>query len=245
MVRQGYRDGMEKYDFSFISVFRIASLLIVPIIAYGLGLLPSLFSLYYILSYLNFSNPLHLILFSFVLVIIFFLFMIFETIVPGLFIKIFRIKCGEGTFNLSIKDKSFYLLALHYVLYRPPLKLIEQFKLLPLRVLFLKLAGLKIGKTSIIPGTELFYDPFVIEIGENTLFGGHVEITGHVIDKIVTMKKVRIGDNCLIGAESFIMPGAIIEDNVTVGIRTLVTKDQVLKKGKTYVGMPAREIKGK
>lgn len=242
MVRQGYRDGIERYDFSLTSLFRIISLLIVPIIAYGLGLLPSLFSLYYLLPYFTFSNSLHLFLFAFLLVIEFFIFMIFETIIPGLFIKIFRIGCEEGTFDLSIKDKNFFHLALHTMLYRPPLKLIEQFKLLPLRVLFLRLAGLKMGKTSIIPGTELFYDPYVIEIGENTLFGGHVKITGHVIDNAMTIKKVKIGNNCVIGAETFIMAGAIIEDNVTVGIRTLITKNQVLKKGKTYVGSPAREI---
>jgi carbonic anhydrase/acetyltransferase-like protein (isoleucine patch superfamily) len=39
------------------------------------------------------------------------------------------------------------------------------------------------------------------------------------------------------------MPGAIIEDNVVLGAKSLVLKDQVLTTGKMYAGIPAHEIK--
>ncbi|MBS3748390.1 MAG: hypothetical protein KGY65_02400 [Candidatus Thermoplasmatota archaeon] len=149
--------------------------------------------------------------------------MIFETLVPGLFLKIFCIRCEEGMFDVSIKYKTFFKLGLHNVLYRPLLKLIEQFKLFPLQRLHHKLAGLKIDNTSILPGTELFNDPYVIKIGNNTLFGGYVKITGHMINYRMKIKKVKIGDYCVIGAETYIMAGSIIEDNVTIGIRSVVT----------------------
>lgn len=245
MVQDGYRGGMKKYDFSLTSLWRAFVLVFLPITAYSLGLVPSLLSFFYFLPFFSFTNPVHIVLFAFFLVGEFFLFMIFETLVPGLFLKIFRIRCEEGLFDVSIKDKTFFKLGLHNMLYRPPLKLIEQFKLFPLRRLHHKLAGLKIDKTSILPGTELFYDPYVTEIGKNTLFGGYVKITGHMIEDRMRIKKVKIGDNCMIGAETYIMAGAVIEDNVTVGIRSVVTKDQVLKEGKTYVGAPARAIKSK
>jgi hypothetical protein len=245
MVQEGYRGGMKKYDFSLTSVGRSIILVLLPLTAYSLGLVPSLLSFFYLLPFFSFINPLHIILFAFFLVVEFFIFMIFETLVPGLFLKIFRIRCEEGLFDVSIKDKTFFKLALHNMLYRPPLKLIEQFKLFPLRRLHLKLAGLKIDNTSILPGTELFYDPYVTEIGKNTLFGGYVKVTGHMIEDKMRIKKVKIGNNCMIGAETYIMAGAVIEDDVTVGIRSVITKNQVLKKGKTYVGIPAREIKSK
>jgi len=128
--------------------------------------------------------------------------MIFETLVPGLFLKIFCIRCEEGMFDVSIKDKTFFKLGLHNLLYRSPLKLIEQFKLFFLQRLHHRLAGLKIDNSGILPRTELFYDLYVIEIGKNNLFGGYVKITGHMI-----------------------------EDRMKI------------KKGRTYVGSPAREIK--
>ncbi|MFO8078391.1 MAG: DapH/DapD/GlmU-related protein [Thermoplasmatota archaeon] len=245
MVRDGFRGGKEKYDFSFISIWRSFQLIIIPITAYSLALLPIIILLAFIIPYITFSNPYHLIFLSFFLVILFFLFMICETIIPGLFIKLFRAYPKEGTYEISIKDKTFFKLCLNTMLYRPPLKLIEQFKLFPLRRLLHKLAGLQIGKTSILPGTELIYDPYSVEIGEETLFGGYVKITGHIVEKKLTIKKIKIGNNCLIGAETYILPGVIIEDNVTVGIRSLVTKDQILKKGKTYAGVPAKEIPSK
>jgi len=39
------------------------------------------------------------------------------------------------------------------------------------------------------------------------------------------------------------MPGAVIQDNVVVGAKSLVLKDQVLEQGKFYAGVPAKEIK--
>jgi len=61
----------------------------------------------------------------------------------------------------------------------------------------------------------------------------------------LSLKKIKIGNNCLIGGDCFIMPGVIIEDNVVLGARSLVLKDQILKKEKIYAGIPAKEIKTK
>jgi acetyltransferase-like isoleucine patch superfamily enzyme len=41
------------------------------------------------------------------------------------------------------------------------------------------------------------------------------------------------------------MPGVTIEDNVVLGAKSLVLKDQVLKAGKKYAGIPAHEINSK
>ena len=68
------------------------------------------------------------------------------------------------------------------------------------------------------------------------MIGGRALITGHLAEDKLIIKKVKIGKNCLIGGESFIMPGVIIEDNVVVGAKSLVTKNKKLEKGKVYVG---------
>ena len=245
MVRDGFRGGKEKYDFSALSLWRSIQLIVIPITAYSLGLLPSLTLFVLIFPRLTLTHPLHLIFFSFFIVIEFFIFMLFETLIPGFFIKLSNAYPQEGTYDISIRDKTFFKLALHTMLYRPPLKLIEQFKLFPLRLMLHKLGGLRIGKTSILPGTELFYDPYSVEIGENTLFGGYVKVTGHIIEKKLNIQKIKIGNNCLIGAETYILPGVTIEDNVTVGIRSLIPKNKTLKEGNTYAGIPVREISTK
>ena len=73
--------------------------------------------------------------------------------------------------------------------------------------------------------------------------GGYAKVTARIVENKLIMKRVQVGNNCLIGADSFIMPGAVIEDGAVVGAKSLVPKDQVIGKGKVYGGVPAKEIK--
>lgn len=240
--RDGYKGGVEKYDFSLSSIIKALSLLVIPIILYIIGLLPITFSLFYILRLLNLSTYLGIILFTSVLVIEFFLFIIFETFIPALFIRLTNLKVDEGEHDVSIKDWNFYKYSLYFVLYRPSLRLIGILPLLPLRIRFLKLVGLKMGKSSVLTGSELIHDPYLVEIGEQTLIGGWSQITGHLGEKKLIVKKVKIGNNCLIGGKSFVMPGVVVEDNVTVALNSVVLKDSHLKKNGIYAGTPVKQI---
>jgi len=240
--RNGYRGGMEKYDFSLLSIWRGFLLVALPIAAWTIASFPVVYSLIYIIKSLNLSDPLHALLLTFLLVIEFLLFIILGTFIPGIFIRLMNLKVEEGEHEISIKDKNFFKYILFFVLYRPSLKLVGILPLLPLRIRFLKLVGLKMGKSSILAGSEIIHDPYAVEIGEQTLIGGYSWILAHVAEEKLLVKKVKIGNNCLIGARSIIMPGVIIEDGVTVGINSVVTKNQILKKGKMYAGVPAREI---
>ena len=38
------------------------------------------------------------------------------------------------------------------------------------------------------------------------------------------------------------MPGVVVEDNVILGAKSLVLKDQILKNGRIYAGVPAKEV---
>lgn len=240
--RDGFQGGVQKYDFSLKSISRGFILLLLPIFAYTIGLFPLLWSFLFVLEYLNLGNVLQLFLFSGFLVILTLVFIIIEAFIPGLLIRLVRLRVDEGAHEMSILDWNFFKYTLFFVLYRPSLKLLGFFPLVPLRVRFLKLVGLKIGKSSVLAGSELIHDPYMIEIGEQTLIGGWSQITGHIGEKKLVMKKVKIGDNCLIGGLSFIMPGAVIEDNVTLGLKSVVLKDMHLEKGKFYAGIPAKEI---
>jgi acetyltransferase-like isoleucine patch superfamily enzyme len=243
--RDGYKGGAQKYDFSLKSISRGLALLITPIFAYLIGLFPLVWLFLYVLKLVSLSNIIHLFFFSGFMIIWFFLFIIVETFIPGLFIRLLRLRIKEGVYEISILDWNFFKYSLYFVLYRPSLKLISILPLLPLRVRYLKLVGLKMGKSSVLAGSEIFHDPYMIEIGEQTLIGGWSQITGHVGEKKLTVKKVKIGNNCLIGGLSFIMPGAVIEDNVTLGLHSVVLKDMHLEQGKFYAGIPAKEVQKK
>lgn len=240
--RDGYKGGKEKYDFSLTSILRGISLLVIPITAYTIGLFPIILSLFYVLKYINFSSILGIFLFTFILVMEFLFFIILETFIPGLFIRLSHLKVDEGEHDISIKDWNFYKYSLYFMLYRPSLKLIGILPLIPLRVRFLKLVGLKMGKSSVVAGSEIIHDPYMVEIGEQTLIGGWSQITGHLGEKKLIVKKVKIGDNCLIGGKSFVMPGVIIEDDVTVALNSVVLKDSHLEKKTIYGGTPVKKI---
>jgi acetyltransferase-like isoleucine patch superfamily enzyme len=241
--RDGYRGGSEKYDFSLTSISRGLIILLTPIIAYTISIFPIIFSLYYIINILDFYNISHMFILSFLLVIEFFFLIIFLTFIPAIFIKIIKLKVAEGVHEISIKDWNFFKYILFFVLYRPSLKVIGILPLLPLRIRFLKMVGLKMGKSSLLAGSEIIHDPYMVEIGEQTLVGGWSQITGHVSEKKLIMKKVKIGNNCLIGGKSFILSGVTIEDNVTLGLNSVVLKNKILKKGKFYAGIPAKVVK--
>ena len=241
--RDGILGGTEKYDFSGTSLARGFALVCIPLIAYTVGALPITVSLIYVSSVIDFTSLAHICFFTFILVVEFLLFIICETFIPGLFIRLLRLRVTPGEYDISLKDRVFFRYILYFALYRPSLKLIGVLPLLPLRTRFLRLVGLKMGKSSVVTGSELIQDPTVIEIGEHTIIGGFSMILGHIGEKKLVIKPVKIGDNCLVGGRSIIMPGVIIEDNVTLGINSLVLKDQILTAGRTYGGIPAVEIK--
>jgi len=232
------------YDFSLKSILRGIVLLVLPLTAYILGLLPVLIGFFYLYAktILFFHGILWYFLLSIMLVIAFFIVIIIETFIPPLFIRIFRIQMKPGEHRLTIEDNNFFFHMLFFTLYRPSLKLISFLPLVPLRSALIKLVGLKIGKTSLLAGTEFIDEPYAVTIGEHTLIGGYASIYAHISHKTLRLKPVTIGNHCFIGNKSIILPGVTIEDNVIVEPGTVVAEDSVLQKGKRYAGNPARII---
>jgi acetyltransferase-like isoleucine patch superfamily enzyme len=79
-------------------------------------------------------------------------------------------------------------------------------------------------------------------MGEYSIIYGHIH---NYKNGKITIKEVKIGNNCVIGAGSIIMPGAILEDDVVLATGGIVIQNQILKKGKTYGGVPVKEIYNK
>lgn len=80
------------------------------------------------------------------------------------------------------------------------------------------------------------------EIGDNTIFARQTVLASHVIDgKVLNIKTVKIGKNCIVDADDeahrvVIMPGSVVEDDVIIKPGTYIAKDSVLKAGGIYQG---------
>lgn len=86
---------------------------------------------------------------------------------------------------------------------------------------WLRLWGAKVGPWVLwVPGIEIA-DRSLIEVGGGTVFGSHIFISSHLLRAkdgkfFVYVKKVKIGNNCFIGAFSRFGPGTEIDDNTVM-----------------------------
>ena len=232
----------KKIDFSPISICRLFMLIVVTLLCYSCAFFIPIVFLYRVIQYLNFSYFSHLFIFS-ISIGITYLVLVFSMIISSaIFIRLFRVRYKEGDYVSTIKDKISFKFILSYALYFPTYKVIGFLNMPPIKVLFLRMIGCKIGKNVALSADEWIFDPYVTEIGDNTVIGARTIISGHIGEGHLIIKKIKIGKNVLIGGDCFIMPGAVIEDNVILGAKSLVLKDQILKKGKIYAGIPAKEI---
>ena len=234
--------GEEKKIGGLVGVLRTILLFVITISAYALGAFPLIFLSYELLKILDLGNILHLMVLSF-FVIIGYLVLLFSLIFStALFINAFNLKYREGTYRKTLDDKMAFKYTAYFALYYPTYKFINLFVIPPIKSFYLSLIGCNIGKNVFLAGEE-WLDPCLVEIGDNTMIGGRAMILGHIAEEKLILSRTKIGKNCLIGGETFIMPGVTIEDNVVVGSKAMVPKGMTLKSGKTYVGIPAKPLK--
>ncbi len=138
-----------------------------------------------------------------------------------------------------------------------------------LRNVFYSLAGIKIGKGSVIHMWANFYQPKNIVIGDDSIVGDHAFLDGRaeltigdhvdiassvmiynsehninendfsVIEKVIE-ESVEIGDYVFVGPRVIILPGVKIGKGAIVAAGAVVTKD--VGEFKIVGGVPAKEI---
>jgi len=219
---------------------------VIPSFIFIVGLIPVIVCFYVLQHYFHyfaFSTVLHFVVLPIVIFVGAVLFFISELYITGGIIHLFRITYHPGTYAYSFRNKNTFKWTLMCVLYTPFRKLLEIVPLGKIKQTYFRLLGMKIGKNSLVGG--VIKDPCLTEFGDNVTMGEYAIIYGHIHNmqyETIFMDRVRVGNNCVIGAGAIIMPGAVLEDDVVVAAGALVTKGQVLKKGKTYGGIPAKEI---
>lgn len=112
--------------------------------------------------------------------------------------------------------------------------------------------GLKVGKNvRFVEVPEFGTEPFLIEIGDETTFSNNIRFVNHdggqnalhFFEKykdVRTFGRIKIGKQCLIGADTIIMPGVEIQDNCVLGAGSILTTS--MSKGSVFAGVPAKFI---
>lgn len=140
------------------------------------------------------------------------------------------------------------------LLYRIILKIHTTYHYMIQRI-YLKICiskGLKVGKNvRFVEVPEFGTEPFLIEIGDETTFSNNVRLINHdggynalhFFDKYKDVRafgRIKIGKQCLIGADCIIMLGVEMEDNCVLGAGSILTTS--MPRGTVYAGVPARYI---
>jgi len=87
-------------------------------------------------------------------------------------------------------------------------------------------------------------DPDLVEIGRNVTIGWSTSITCHIHAREgVTVKKVVVEDDVMIGAESLIYGGCVIKRGAVIYGGSVVRPDTIIGENEAWGGVPARKIK--
>ena len=122
------------------------------------------------------------------------------------------------------------------------------------RIAYLRDADARIGHGCTINSINILgSEPYLVEIGDNVYISGtNVKIFTHdggtmqlkymgIADKMYdNFGKIKIGNNCFIGAESIILKNVTIGNNCIVGAGSVVSKS--VPDGCVVAGVPARII---
>ncbi|MEJ2293968.1 MAG: hypothetical protein P8Y23_04300 [Candidatus Lokiarchaeota archaeon] len=98
--------------------------------------------------------------------------------------------------------------------------------------------GTKVGKNVVL--YEGYIDPLFVEIGDFTMTSLNICIFSHLIyhDKVL-IRKVRIGDACVVGPQTITSPGTVMHDGAILGANSYTWIDQELESDLIHVGTPA------
>jgi acetyltransferase-like isoleucine patch superfamily enzyme len=223
-------------------ISRIIVLVILFIVAYGIGLLPSYyFNKYITIPFFSVGFPYEIIgVLSIILNIG--VFLLSEILSTTFFVIIFKIRTKEGEYISSMAEKEYLKSVLYHTLVYPILRITDFLFISHLKILMYKLLGAKIGKNVTIIGN--CGDPHLLEIGDNSLIGAGALLTPHTGGpKKLIIKKINIGKNCLVGINSVVLGGVKMGDNSKVGALSLVLKDTKIPKNELWGGIPAKRIK--
>ena len=112
-----------------------------------------------------------------------------------------------------------------------------------LRFLFYRGMGAQFPSTFLTGNGIKIPEPWALSVGHHVVMGDEAILTGHKVEhNTVTLDRIEIGDDVLIGARSIVFPGVKIGNGAMIGANSVVTRGTVILPGEVWVGNPARKV---
>lgn len=103
--------------------------------------------------------------------------------------------------------------------------------------MYLRLLGAMVGKHCSIRAINPVSDPELVKIGAGVHLGDFSRIiTGFYSRSGLIRKKVEVQDNSVVGSQSLVLPGSLVEKDVILGALSVSPENSVLQSGGVYVG---------
>ncbi|KAF9597218.1 hypothetical protein IFM89_016359 [Coptis chinensis] len=104
--------------------------------------------------------------------------------------------------------------------------------------MYLRLLGAKVGRHCSIRAINPVTDPELISIGDGVHLGDFSRIIAGFYSSsgCFNRQKVEVQDNSVVGSQSLILPGSVIQKDVILGALSVAPVNSVLQRGGVYVG---------
>ena len=113
----------------------------------------------------------------------------------------------------------------------------------PIWTWHLRLEGARVGR-NVYVNTVFISDHNLLEVGDATVIGAEVHISGHTVEHgVVKTGRVRLGRGVMLGLATMVDIDAEIGDGCQVGALSVVPKHARLEPGATYAGIPVTRLK--
>ncbi|KAL5566579.1 hypothetical protein UlMin_029743 [Ulmus minor] len=103
--------------------------------------------------------------------------------------------------------------------------------------IYLRLLGAKVGKHCSIRAINPVSDPKLISMGDGVHLGDFSRIiSGYYSSNGFTSGKIDVQDNAVVGSQSVVLPGSVIQRDVILGALSVAPTNSVLQRGGVYIG---------
>ncbi|KAA8528119.1 hypothetical protein F0562_035012 [Nyssa sinensis] len=103
--------------------------------------------------------------------------------------------------------------------------------------IYLRLLGTKVGKHCSIRAINPVSDPGLISFGDGVHLGDFSRIiAGFYSSSGYRCGKVEVQDNSVVGSQSLVLPGSVVQKDVILGALSVAPMNSVLQRGGIYVG---------
>ncbi|RDX95598.1 fadD28, partial [Mucuna pruriens] len=107
--------------------------------------------------------------------------------------------------------------------------------------IYLRLLGAKIGKHCSIRAINPVSNPELMSIGDGVHLGDFSRIiTGFHYSNGYACGKIEVQENSVVGSQSLILPGSVVEKNVILGALSIAPMNSILHEGSVYIGSQTR-----